>query len=126
MDSHQVKDKRVAHIGTATYSNLSPFAHEIRSVEASKGGKFEGDSCMDISFLQQPSHMRPTCHGYSLASVSCPPTILVRLLAWPQVQVLVLVLGIVVAVGCVVVDTDKGAVVDARNMRFELKLLLKH
>ena len=37
---------------------------------------------------------------------------------------LVLVLGIVVAVGCVVVDTDKGAVVDARNMRFKLKLPL--
>ena len=38
-----------------------------------------------------------TCQGYSFTSVSCPPIILVRLLAWPQVQVLVL--GMVVAEG---------------------------
>ena len=38
-----------------------------------------------------------------MTSVSCPPTILVRLLAWPQVQVLVLPLEEVVAGGGVVV-----------------------
>ena len=30
--------------------------------------------------------MRFTCHGYSLASVVVPPTILVALLAWPHLQ----------------------------------------
>ena len=58
--------------------------------------------------------MCPTCHGYSFTSVSCPPTILVRLLAWPQVQVLVLPLGMVVAGGgVVVVGTGEGVVVEA-------------
>ena len=28
----------------------------------------------------------PTCHGYSLASVVVPPTILATLLAWPHLQ----------------------------------------
>ena len=55
--------------------------------------------------------MCPTCQGYSLTSVSWPPTILVCLLAWPQVQVLVLPLEMVVAVGGVVVVTGEGVVV---------------
>ena len=58
--------------------------------------------------------MCPTCQGYSFTSVSCPPTILVRLLAWPQVQVLVLPLEMVVAGGGVVADTGEGAVVEAK------------
>ena len=57
--------------------------------------------------------MCPTCQGYSFTSVSCPPTILVRLLAWPQVQVLVLPLEMVVAGGGVVVVTGEGVVVEA-------------
>merc|ERR1712242_61339 len=57
--------------------------------------------------------MGPTCQGYSFTSVSCPPTILVRLLALPQVQVLVLPLEMVVAGGGVVVDTGEGVVVVA-------------
>ena len=57
--------------------------------------------------------MCPTCQGYSFTSVSCPPTILVRLLAWPQVQVLVLPLEMVVAGGGVVVGTGEGVVVVA-------------
>ena len=56
-DSHQVKDKRDAHIVTAPDLNLSPFAHEISSVEAPKEGKFKEAYSMDISFLQLPSHM---------------------------------------------------------------------
>ena len=32
-------------------------AHEISSVEAIKGGQFTDNLCMDISFLQLPSHM---------------------------------------------------------------------
>ena len=55
----------------------------------------------------------PTCQGYSFSSVSCPPTILERLLAWPQVQVLVLPLEMVVAGGGVVVVTGEGVVVVA-------------
>ena len=39
-DSHQVKDKRVAHIVTVPDLNLSPFAHETSSVEGTKGGKY--------------------------------------------------------------------------------------
>ena len=58
--------------------------------------------------------MCPTCQGYSFTSVSCPPTILVRLLAWPQVQVLVLPLEMVVAGGGVVVVTGEGVVVEAK------------
>ena len=54
---HQVKAERVAQIVTATYLNFSTVAHEISSVEAPKGGKFEEDSCIDISFLQLPSHI---------------------------------------------------------------------
>ena len=57
--------------------------------------------------------MCPTCQGYSFTSVSWPPTILVRLLAWPQVQVLVLPLEMVVAGGGVVVGTGEGVVVEA-------------
>ena len=44
-----------------------------------------------------------TCHGYSFTSVSTPPTILARLLARPQLQVLLLLLEVVAAVGVVVV-----------------------
>ena len=68
--------------------------------------------------------MCPTCHGYSFTSVSCPPTILERLLAWPQMQVLVLPLEMVVAGGGVVVDTAEGVVVEARNVRIVLNLSL--
>ena len=50
--------------------------------------------------------MCPTCQGYSLTSVSCPPTILERLLAWPQVQVLVLPLEMVVAGAGVKMEED--------------------
>ena len=57
--------------------------------------------------------MCPTCQGYSFTSVSWPPTILVRLLAWPQVQVLVLPLEMVVAGGGVVVDRGEVVVVVA-------------
>ena len=56
-DCHQVKAIGVAHIVTAPDLNLSPFAHEISSVEAPKEGKFEEAYSMDISFLQLPSHM---------------------------------------------------------------------
>ena len=42
---------------TATVLNFSPFAHEISSVEAPKGGKFTEDSCIHILFLQLPSHI---------------------------------------------------------------------
>ena len=52
-----------------------------------------------------------TCHGYSFTSVSTPPTILVRLLAWPQVQVLLL-LEVVAAVGVVVVVLALEVVVE--------------
>ena len=31
--------------------------HEISSVEAPEGGKFTVDTCMDNSFIQQPSHI---------------------------------------------------------------------
>ena len=58
--------------------------------------------------------MCPTCQGYSFTSVSCPPTILVRLLGWPQVQVLVPPLEMVVAGGGVVVVTGEGVVVVAK------------
>ena len=34
-DSHQVKAKRVPNTESATYSNLSPVAHEISSVQPS-------------------------------------------------------------------------------------------
>ena len=44
-----------------------------------------------------------TCHGYSFTSVSTPPTILARLLAWPQLQVLLLLLEVVAAVGVVLI-----------------------
>ena len=40
-----------------TYLNLSSVAHEISSVEAPKGGKYEDNLCMDTSFLQQPSQI---------------------------------------------------------------------
>ena len=52
-----------------------------------------------------------TCHGYSFTSVSTPPTILARLLAWPQVQVLLL-LEVVAAVGVVVVVLALEVVVE--------------
>ena len=45
------KPKWLAHIVTATYSNLSPVAHEMSSVQLSKVSKLTEDSCMDISFL---------------------------------------------------------------------------
>ena len=42
---------------TAPDLNLSPFAHEISTVEATKGGKFTEVYYMDVSFLQLPSHI---------------------------------------------------------------------
>ena len=57
MDCHQVKAKRFPNTVTATYINWSPVAHEISSGEAPKGGKFKDNSCIDISFLQLPSHV---------------------------------------------------------------------
>ena len=56
-DCHQVKAIGVAHIVTAPDLNLSPFAHETSFVEGTKGGKFREVYCMDISFLQLPSHI---------------------------------------------------------------------
>jgi len=56
-DCHQLKAIGDAHIVTAPDLNLSPFAHETSSVEGTKGGKFREVYCMDISFLQLPSHM---------------------------------------------------------------------
>ena len=54
----------------------------------------------------------PTCHGYSFTSVSIPPTILVILLAWPQLHVVV-VLAVVLDIGLiVVVPGSVGAGVD--------------
>ena len=53
-----------------------------------------------------------TCHGYSFTSVSTPPTILARLLAWPQLQVLLLLLEVVAAVGVVVVVLALEVVVE--------------
>ena len=47
-----------------------------------------------------------------------------RLLAWPQVQVLVLPLEMVVAVCGVVVDTEEGVVVEAMNVIIVLSLSL--
>jgi len=43
---------------------------------------------------------RPTCQGYSLTSVSCPPTILLPLFTWPQLH---LEVEPVVVVGAAVV-----------------------
>ena len=56
-DCHQLKAIGVAHIVTAPDLNLSLFAHETSSVEGTKGGKFMEVYCMDISFLQLPSHI---------------------------------------------------------------------
>ena len=54
----------------------------------------------------------PTCHGYSFTSVSIPPTILVILLAWPQLHVVVVV-AVVLDIGLiVVVPGSVGAGVD--------------
>ena len=47
----------------------------------------------------------PTCQGYSLTSVSTPPTILIRLFACPQVQVLPLEIGAAVG-GVMIVATQ--------------------
>ena len=55
----------------------------------------------------------PTCQGYSLASVSTPPTILVTLLAWPQLHVAVGVVAVGVVMGpAVVVVIGDGVDVD--------------
>ena len=56
-DCHQLKAIGVAHIVSAPDLNLSPFAHETSSVKGTKGGKFTEVYCMDISFLQLPSHI---------------------------------------------------------------------
>ena len=39
--------------------NFSQVAHEISSVEAPKGGKLTDDLCINISFIQLPSHICP-------------------------------------------------------------------
>ena len=62
---------------------------------------------------------QPTCQGYSFTSVSTPPTILVVLLACPQLHVSVDVLAVVADVA-VVVATDEGVVVDGT------RYLIKH
>ena len=79
--------------------------------------------------------MQPTCQGYSLASVSTPPTILVTLLTWPQLHVAVLVVAVVVVLmGLVVVvvigdgvDVDGVIVVGAAHFgqykRYKIKYL---
>ena len=36
--------------------------------------------------LSEELEISPTCHGYSLASVFTPPTILETRLAWPHLQ----------------------------------------
>ena len=59
---------------------------------------------------QKSCNLLPTCQGYSLAPVSTPPTILVTLLAWPQLHVAVVV-AVVVVMGPVVVVVI-GDVVD--------------
>ena len=58
---------------TLTYSNLSSVAHEISFGEVLKGGKSAEGSCMDISFLQLPSHMYIIYFylWYIVASVNC-------------------------------------------------------
>ena len=61
-DCHQLKAIGDAHIVTAPDLNLSPFAHEISSVEAPKEGKFEEAYSMDIFFLQLPSHIHSFHH----------------------------------------------------------------
>ena len=73
---------------------------------------------------QKSCNLQPTCQGYSLASVSTPPTILVTLLAWPQLHVAVLVVAVVVMMGPVVVvvtgdgvDVDGVVVVGAEHFR---------
>ena len=43
-------------------------------------------------------------------------------MAWPQVQVLVLPLEMVVAGGGAVVGTGKGVVVEARNVKIVIKV----
>merc|ERR1711884_301278 len=56
-----------------------------------------------LTQILQDNNLLPTCQGYSLASVSTPPTILVTLLAWPQLHVAVVVVAVVVVMGPVVV-----------------------
>ena len=63
-------------------------------------------------YIQYSLHLFLTCQEYSFTPVSCPPTILVCLLAWPQVQVLVPPLEMMVAGGGVVVVTGEGVVVE--------------
>ena len=48
----------------------------------------------------------PTCQGYSLTSVSTPPTILVTLCATPQLQLAVSIV-VVMLLGDAVDDMDK-------------------
>jgi len=60
-----------------------------------------------------PGDTSPTCQGYSLTSVSCPPTILVPLFTWPQLQDEdpVVVAGAAVVVGAAVPAVVVGAAV---------------
>ena len=61
------------------------------------------DSNLQGQKLKKLQGIGVTCQGYSLASVSTPPTILVTLLAWPQLHVAVVVVAVVVMMGPVVV-----------------------
>lgn len=76
---------------------------------------------MCLSEIRDPPHQgwlpnedtSPTCQGYSLTAVSCPPTILVPLFTWPQLQVEdpVVVAGAAVVVGAAVSAVVVGAAV---------------
>ena len=56
-----------------------------------------------------PGWTSAACQGYSWASVSIPPTILVSLLAMPQLQFeFVVCVVVVVAVGLVVLAVEVG------------------
>ena len=77
---------------------------------------------IDINTESPILQVAPTCQGYSLASVSTPPTILVTLLAWPQLHVAVVVVAVVVVMGLAVVvvigdgvDVDGVVVVGASH-----------
>ena len=61
---------------------FQPSCNEISSVEANKGGKFTNNLCMDISFLQLPSHMfaKLPCNSYQCAHFpKC------NYISWPQI-----------------------------------------
>ena len=59
-----------------------------------------------MALLSISLYAYPTCQGYSLTSVSTPPTILVTLCAKPQLQLEVSVV-VVLLLGDTVDDMDK-------------------